>query len=135
VKAVIDASVMGPLLVPDEVHDRTSEVQALLASGEAIAPQHWPLEIANLCRSAVKRGRLEAAAASARLDDIRRMAVPIDGETVARLWAETIAIALRLDLTPYDAAYIELARRLALPLFSYDRKLCSAAATAGLDLL
>lgn len=126
---------MGPLLVPDEVHDRTADVQALLASGEAIVPQHWPLEIANLCRSAIKRGRLEPEIASARLDDIRRMAVPVDNDTVAKLWNETMSIAVRLDLTPYDAAYIELAARLALPLFSYDRKLCSVAVSAGVKLL
>jgi predicted nucleic acid-binding protein len=133
VKAVIDASVMGPLLVPDEDHSRTDELQNLLASGEAIVPQHWPLEIANLCRSAVKRGRLEAEVAAVRLEDVRRMAVPVDGDTVARLWTETMSIALRHDLTPYDAAYIELASRLAIPLFSYDRRLYTAAAAAGVD--
>jgi predicted nucleic acid-binding protein len=122
---------MGPLLVPDEEHSRTDELQEILASGEAIVPQHWPLEIANLCRSAIKRGRLEAEVGSARLEDVRRMAVPIDSETVARLWTETMSIAVRHDLTPYDAAYIELAARLALPIFSYDRKLCTAAAAAG----
>jgi predicted nucleic acid-binding protein len=126
---------MGPLLVPDEIHDRTAEVQALLASGDAIVPQHWPLEIANLCRSAVKRGRLQAEIAFARLHDIQRMAVPVDPETIAKLWSETISIALRFDLTLYDAAYVELAGRLRLPLFSYDRKLSSAAESAGVDLL
>jgi predicted nucleic acid-binding protein len=126
---------MGPLLVPDESEDRSAELQALLASGEAIVPQHWPLEIANLCRTAVKRGRIEAEVASARIEDIRRMAVPIDNNTVTKLWIETMAIALRLDLTPYDAAYIELAARLTLPLFSYDRKLSAAALSAGLQLL
>jgi predicted nucleic acid-binding protein len=134
VKAIIDASVMGPLLVPDEQHDRSSDVQTLLACGDAIAPQHWPLEVANLCRTAIKRGRLEAEVAAARLEDVRRMAVAIDGETIARLWTETMAVALRHDLTPYDAAYVELATRIGLPLFSYDRKLCLAATAAGVGL-
>jgi predicted nucleic acid-binding protein len=63
------------------------------------------------------------------------MAVPVDNGTVERLWIETMAIALELDLTPYDAAYIELAGRLTLPLFTYDRKLSSAAVSAGVELL
>ena len=69
------------------------------------------------------------------LNDIQRMAVPVDLETVAKLWSETMSIALRFDLTPYDAAYVELAGRLRLPLFSYDRKLSSAAESAGVELL
>ena len=125
---------MGPLLVPDELHHRSEDVQALLASGAAIVPQHWPLEVANICRTAIKRGRLEAEVGASRLEDVRRMAVAIDGETVARLWTETMAIALRHDLTPYDAAYLELATRVGLPLFSYDRKLCAAATAAGVGL-
>ena len=133
-KAVIDASVMGPMLVPDEEHDRFEDVLALVTAGEAIVPQHWPLEIANICRSAIKRGRLTEQDSVGRLDDVRRLAVAVDEHTIPQLWRETMVLALKHDLTPYDAAYLELAKRRDLALFSHDRKLHNASLAERVSL-
>jgi len=46
-----------------------------------------------------------------------------------------LAIARELGLTAYDAAYIELAKRLSLPLASLDAKLREACARADVAVV
>lgn len=60
--------------------------------------------------------------------------IVVDGQTVARAWAETIALARSHDLSAYDAAYLELAMRRSLPLATLDDKLKSAAGDLGVSL-
>ncbi len=66
----------------------------------------------------------------------RLAALPIagDGQTVTRAWSDTIALARAHALSTYDAAYLELALREALPLASLDEKLRRAAAAVGVGL-
>ncbi len=59
------------------------------------------------------------------------MAIEIDDETDQRAWSATLRLAERHKLTLYDAAYLELADRRALPLASLDAALCAAAASIG----
>ena len=47
----------------------------------------------------------------------------------------TEAIALRYDLTSHDAAYLELALRLQLPIATRDAALIEAARAAGVGVL
>ena len=53
-----------------------------------------------------------------------------------RIWDPVAArLADRFRLSIYDAAYLELAQRRALPLATLDEELCSAAATLGVRVL
>jgi len=61
--------------------------------------------------------------------------VTVDGETDRRAWGATRDLSRDHDLTLYDAAYLELALRLRLPVASLDRALLSAARAAGLEPL
>lgn len=63
------------------------------------------------------------------------MPISIDGETGERLWRDTALLAERHGLTAYDAVYLELALRLALPLASGDKRLVAAAECAGVSVL
>jgi predicted nucleic acid-binding protein len=45
------------------------------------------------------------------------------------------ALAVRHSLTAYDAAYLDLALRLSLPLATTDGDLCKAALVEGLEVL
>ncbi|MCH7712733.1 MAG: type II toxin-antitoxin system VapC family toxin [Chloroflexi bacterium] len=47
---------------------------------------------------------------------------------------QVIDLALESGLSTYDASYLHLARTLAVPLATYDRKMRVAAETLGLDL-
>ena len=59
----------------------------------------------------------------------------IDAETAARAWAATSQLAVRFKLTIYDAAYLELAQRLRLPLATLDKELRTAGRALGIALL
>lgn len=48
---------------------------------------------------------------------------------------DTLKYARTLQLTSYDASYVELARREGLPLATLDIGLCAAATKAGVALL
>ncbi len=132
---VIDASALGPLIVPDEAGDLLTGMIDLLDREGAIAPQHWRLEVANLMRMAVRRDRLHASALPGLVSLLRDLPVEIDGETVEEAWGRTLALSSRHDLTVYDAAYLELAQRRGVPLATLDRALVRAARKEGIDLL
>ena len=87
-----------------------------LTTAEAIVPHLWGLEIANVLRTAERRGRIST-------DDVNRastnlFSLPVAVDPVARDWAFTTVLRLaRLHgLTTYDAAYLELAMRHELPI-------------------
>ncbi|MDR1921736.1 MAG: type II toxin-antitoxin system VapC family toxin, partial [Candidatus Adiutrix sp.] len=59
----------------------------------------------------------------------------VDTETAEQAWTITNLLAERHGLTLYDAAYLELAQRLNLPLATLDADLRTAAKALGLPLL
>jgi predicted nucleic acid-binding protein len=124
---VIDASVMGPLIVADEAGELVSILPEILASGQGIAPQHWRLEVANLARMAVRRKRLTEPLLAKAFVALSAFEVMIDPQTDARAWNATLQLATKYDLTAYDAAYIELAGRTGRTLLSRDKKLLRTA--------
>jgi predicted nucleic acid-binding protein len=66
---------------------------------------------------------------------LARLPIAIDAETDAHAWTTTLQLADSFQLTLYDAAYLELALRLGLPLATLDSALRPAAAALGLTLL
>jgi predicted nucleic acid-binding protein len=132
---VLDASVLGPLLIPDEADREHPALIEILRAGAALVPAHWHLEVASLGRSAVRRQRLQATALAARLSDFAAFEVEVDLDTPVRAWREIATLAERHTLTPYDAAYLELAIRRDALLLCDDQALCDAAQAEGVELL
>lgn len=52
-----------------------------------------------------------------------------------RVFTEILALARRYGLSIYDAAYLELAARLALPLATLDQNLARAARESGVEVV
>ena len=100
----------------------------------AVAPSLWRLEVANALQAAIRRKRIDAAFRDASIADLRLLKVVIDGEADHRAWTTTLELAERWRLTLYDAAYLELAQRLGLPLATLDQELRVAAEALGLTL-
>ena len=61
--------------------------------------------------------------------------ITIDGDTATRGLREALALARAERLTTYDASYLELAGRRALPLATKDRARYRAARRVGVPLL
>lgn len=66
---------------------------------------------------------------------IEELPIIADRATGTRALHETMSLAREHKLTAYDAAYLELAMRLGVPLATGDRSLGTAADNAGVSLL
>jgi predicted nucleic acid-binding protein len=130
---VLDSSIALSWCLPDECG--TDQIQQEVAGSGAIAPAHWPLEVANALLMAERRERINAEFRNAALRDLAALSITLDAETSARAWDETLKLAEAYHLTVYDAAYLELAQRLALPLATLDAELHVAANALRIRLL
>jgi predicted nucleic acid-binding protein len=132
---VLDASATAGWLFDDE---KTVAGDALLASlreSSAMVPTVWPLEIANLLVGGERRNRITSEHVELQLAALRALPIRVDPETSDRAWAEALAIARAYRLTAFNAAYLELAQRLGLPLATRDAALADAARAAGVEVL
>ena len=93
-------------------------------------PALWRLEIANSLTVAVRRGRIGVGLRDAALYDLAFLDIAIDPHTNAWAWTATVQLADCFRLTLYDAAYLELALRLASPLASLDNRFARGGAYA-----
>jgi len=67
------------------------------------------------------------------VDQIESLPIAIDRETPGP--AAILSLALRYDLSSYDAAYLELALRRQLPIATQDAALSEAAWAAGVGVV
>jgi len=135
---VLDASVAFSWCFPGDPGEDTPysrRILAKLATHDAIVPEIWALEIANIIFVACnKRKRIRQK----QVDEyLRRLqALPIQVEHVD-LWANVAleSQARRWNLPAYDAAYIDLALRKKLPLATADDDLKRTANAEGIQVL
>lgn len=132
---VLDSSMALAWIYSDETTAAVRQVLNHVVADGAWIPSLWRLEIANVLEMGVRRGRTDAAFRNATLDDLGQLPLHTDNETDAQAWNATLALAIRHKLTLYDAAYLELALRRALPLASLDAELRAAATGEGIALL
>lgn len=129
---VIDASVAGAWVLPDERSAIAIDIGRRLLKDGACVPDLFAHEIRNLLIMAVQRRRIPADLFWEQLARIEQMPI----RAVASGPAKRIAsLALKHRLTAYDAAYLDLALDQALPLASLDKALRRAALSEGAGLL
>lgn len=124
---VLDASMTMAWLFIDEQTPGALDVMDRVVEHGAVVPSLWRLEVANVLRNAVRKGRGDAAFAQASLARLARFPITVDPETDAYAWGAIRTISEAEALTPYDAAYLELALRKGLPLATADTALIAAA--------
>lgn len=100
-----------------------------------MVPTLWRLEVLNGLQVAVRRGRINIAYRDASLTDLSSLVITIDPGTNHRAWSATLQLCDRFGLTPYDAAYLELAQRRRLPLATLDGELVRAAQAENVPLV
>lgn len=132
---VLDSSIALAWFFEDERTSAADDVLQRVVESGAVAPALWRLEVANGLQSAFRRKRIDAAFRDASITDLGALMVVTDPETNHQAWAGTLRLATRHGLTLYDAAYLEVALRLQLPLASLDRELRAAADSRGVELL
>jgi predicted nucleic acid-binding protein len=132
---VIDSSVALAWLYSDELTAPVQEVFDRVVRNHAWVPGLWRLEVANSLEMAVRKRRIDAVFQRASLADLSQLNISIDPDTDQFAWSDTLDLARRHRLTLYDAAYLELSRRLSLPLATLDSELRAGAHAEGIALL
>jgi predicted nucleic acid-binding protein len=132
---VIDASSVLAWCFEDEGGPDADALIEKVATKGAAVPGLWAIEIANGLVIGERRGRIKPAESATFVAMIEELPIVADRATGARALHETMSLAREHRLTAYDAAYLELAMRLGLPLATGDRALEAAAKRAGVVVL
>ena len=139
-RVVLDASItVGSCIGEKEVADVADSVLDLLFTGCAVVPGIWLSEVANVLvskeRTKNPEYNLKPEEVTAFLGLVGRLPVVVNWASQHDTFGRVTALARSTGLTVYDAQYLDLAQRLALPLGSLDGDLCAAARTAGVKIL
>jgi predicted nucleic acid-binding protein len=121
---VLDASVAGVWASQHEKHPLAALALSTLRTDTALVPTIWWYELRNILLVNERRGRATPDDSEAFLSDLATLSIVID---TAADEAMIFDLARRHRLTFYDAAYLELAMRLRLPLATLDVALAAAA--------
>ncbi|HEY0796230.1 MAG TPA: type II toxin-antitoxin system VapC family toxin, partial [Acidisarcina sp.] len=120
---------------PDEQSAYAYRVLDALENKQAIVPSLWAVEIANALVVGERRHRLAAADIAHFLKLLSGLSIETDPETASRAMGDTRSLARAHNLSAYDATYLELAMRGAMPLATLDEQLKKAAKSVGVAAL
>jgi predicted nucleic acid-binding protein len=132
---VLDVSVALSWCFEDEMTPEGVALLQRVRSMRIVVPPLWHVEVANALVQAQRRNRIEAAAVDEFLTLLGDLLVETDHDLEHRGPRALIALAQAHRLTAYDASYLELALRRALPIASHDSALRDAASAAGIDVI
>jgi predicted nucleic acid-binding protein len=132
---VLDSSATLAWIYGDETTDAIREVFDAVADDGAFVPALWRLEVGNSLTVAMRRNRIDEGFRRAALADLALLDITTDPHTEAHVWSDTLHLADRFRLTLYDAAYLELAQRRALPLATLDAALRVAGEALGIRVM
>jgi predicted nucleic acid-binding protein len=135
VSLVLDSSATLAWIYSEETTEPIRRLFEAVADQGAVVPSLWRLEVANSLTGAVRRGRIDADFRRGALIDLAFLDIIVDQYTDSSAWDATLELADLFQLTVYDAAYVELARRRRLPLATLDEEMRAAGAKLGLQLL
>jgi len=129
---ILDASVAIGWVVATQATPYSRRLRLRAKREPYHAPTLWRLEVVNVIRTLARRGAMSIEAGRTAVDILDRMQ-PVFHEPALAL-PEMLDLALRYDLTSYDACYLALALELKLPLACSDGSLLAALKTAGIKL-
>jgi predicted nucleic acid-binding protein len=132
---VLDASVALAWCFKDELTEAAAQLRERLRTSVAAVPLLWFIEMANVLALAERRRRITTAESAQLIALFETLGIEADAETASLAFTRVLDLAREQRLTAYDAAYLELAMRLGVPLASKDRDLCDAAERVGVTAI
>lgn len=127
-RLVVDASVATAWVHPAQATTQTDALLIQIGQGtKVVVPALWPLEMANVLLVLERRKKLTAEERTTALIALRALAFTLDHEMSVLAFTKLSQLGSELALSVYDAAYLELALRLKLPLACKDGPLREAA--------
>ena len=129
---VLDASVTLAWAFEDEGGEYADAVLNSLRDDEAITTSLWPVEISNGLLVAERKGRIDATSSARFARLLLTLPVIVEPLDRRRVFETIQPLARRYGLSAYDAHYLELSVRWAVPLATLDGKLMAAAEAEGI---
>jgi predicted nucleic acid-binding protein len=134
---VLDNSVAMRWLLASPKKADQSYAETVLESmvdSQALVPHLWHLEATNVLLGAEKRGELNAGEVERFIAQLESLPIQVDPLTAHQAFSRTLSLCRAYKLSSYDAAYLELAIRVGLPIATLDRDLRKAAKRASAAL-
>ena len=129
---VLDASTVLSWCLGDEDDALADRAMQRTIDQGAVVPGIWWYELRNALVVNERRGRIGAEEVRGSLADLAEMRISFDTDHDGGV---VLDLARRHGLSVYDAAYLEVAARRALPIASLDLRLRQAAAASRIALL
>lgn len=118
---VVDTNVIAYLFLESE---RTPQAERALARDpEWVAPLLWRSEMRNVLAVQVRQGKLDAARARRLMAEAERLLAGGEYTVASR---DVLDLAAASGCSAYDCEFVALARDLAVPLVTTDRRLLEA---------
>jgi predicted nucleic acid-binding protein len=130
---VLDNSVVSGWILNDQACAYCESIAIRLQAVRAIAPPLLQLEYTNVMRTACRRQKMIAAQAHQMVAMLAELPIDIDNASLRP--SQVLDLALRYDLTSYDAVYLDLALRRGVPIATRDQALANAALVAGVGVV
>lgn len=133
---VLDVSACMPWCCEDETTKASEEMLDWAKEGSELhVPSLWGWEIMNAVGVAVRRRRITADRGREFLEQLAVLNFKIDQPPQVPDFPRLPDLATMHQLTSYDVAYLDLAKRLSLPLATRDSDLEKAAVSEGVEVL
>jgi predicted nucleic acid-binding protein len=135
VDCVVDASVGIKLFLVEPLSDRADRLFDHLFDAipaRLYVPDLFFAECTNILCKYVRRFGYSADAAQQDVADLVRL--PLQVASTAAVAEDALSLAVAHEITVYDAAYVALSQRLALPIVTADERLSRRLAGTGLDV-
>jgi predicted nucleic acid-binding protein len=133
-RAVVDASAFGQVILRQGASDLADRIGAFIASRRLVQPAHWPLELTGITLRAARDKQLPLEDREQMRDQLSELIRAADVDAFIPATA-VFDVVIRHSVSVYDAPYLELAIRRNLPLLTMDAGLAKAAAHAGVELI
>ena len=124
-KIVVDASIVLAFLLPDEKRlwiDRLF-IEYKMGKIKMLSPNILYYEVLNGIRSALLRKRIPLKLAKSLIKKFLKIEIDI----LEIRWKKAFSLALKHNLSFYDAAYLSLAKKEKIPLLTLDKLLLKKA--------
>ncbi|HNR33255.1 MAG TPA: type II toxin-antitoxin system VapC family toxin [Candidatus Hydrogenedentes bacterium] len=131
---VLDSSVTVAFLLDDENSPYADGILGDLKRYRPVVPSFWGIEVANAILVAERRKRLTSREADQALSLLQCLQVDVVDDEPLRHATAALSAARKYGLSTYDAAYLEIAQCMGLPLATLDQALRRAARKAGVEL-
>ena len=134
---VLDNSVTMRWFFDSGTHAYADAILADLQSltNEAVVPILWRYETSAVLAREQSRGTIPAQEIVLFMGDLDALPITVDDESSRRVFPDAHQLAVTYRLTTYDASYLELALRRAVPLATLDNDLIAACRQAGVPVL